>query len=71
MLEPPEADIGTEQDVVGARIAAYLVDSIVSFLIVVALGAGFGVLTRSRAVVLVVVLLGSWAYFVVFEALFG
>lgn len=71
MIDPPEPDMGTEPDVIGARIAALLVDSAVSFLGVLALGAGFGLLTRSRAVVFVVVFLGSWGYFIAFEATFG
>lgn len=71
MIDSPDPVMGTEQDVVGARIGAYLVDSIVSILAVVALGAGFGALTRSRTVVILVVLLVSWSYFIVFEALFG
>jgi uncharacterized RDD family membrane protein YckC len=71
MFDSPDADMGTEQDVIGARIGAALVDSVVSFLAVVALGTGFGLLTRSRAVMFVVVLIGSWGYFIAFEGLSG
>ncbi|WP_440007870.1 RDD family protein [Halomicrococcus sp. SG-WS-1] len=67
MVEPV---MGTEDDVVGSRVVAFVLDHVVSFVGAVALGVAFA-LPFGEAGIWLGVPLGLFGYFVVLEGLFG
>ncbi|WP_129112623.1 RDD family protein [Halegenticoccus tardaugens] len=71
MPRSPEPLMGTEQDVIGARVGAFVVDYVLSFL--VAMGGGFllAILFRSEVATILGVVLTYCAYFVLLEGLYG
>ncbi|WP_227352857.1 RDD family protein [Haladaptatus salinisoli] len=67
MVEPV---IETEQDVILSRVAAFVVDHVISFVAGVALGVALG-LSLGRAGIFLGVFSGMFGYFIVLEGLFG
>lgn len=63
--------VGTQDDVILARVGAFVLDHVLSFVAAVLVGLGFAVLTRSRAGIFLGVALGFAGYFVILEGLFG
>lgn len=69
----PKPVMGTEQDVIGSRVAAFIIDHILSIVIAVvgtvAIAVGLG--TSSRGAIYLLVFAFLFGYFIVLEGLFG
>lgn len=63
--------LGTQDDVVLARIGAFVLDHVLSFLVAILTGSLAGFALRSRTGIFLGVLLGFAAYFIVPEGLYG
>lgn len=64
--------LDTHQDVIGARIGAFLIDWIISFVVAVAVGFAFAALIAPhRAMIFVGVIVGYIGYFTVLEGWTG
>lgn len=65
------AYLGTEQDVIMARVGAFIVDHVLSFIAALILGFAIGVSTRSLGFIYLGVFAGLIGYFIVLEAWSG
>lgn len=63
--------MGTQGDVILARVGAFVLDHVLSLVVAVAAGVGFALLLRSEAGIYLGVVLGYFGYFIVLEGLFG
>ncbi|MFW6153536.1 MAG: RDD family protein, partial [Halobacteriota archaeon] len=63
--------LGTEQDVIMARVGAFIVDHVLSFIAALILGYVVGVSTRSIGMIYLGVFAGLIGYFIVLEAWSG
>jgi uncharacterized RDD family membrane protein YckC len=70
MSRQRHSQLGTQQDVIGARVVAFIIDHILSFIAAVALGFGFAVVLGEVGIYLGVVI-GLFGYFILLEGLFG
>ena len=70
-MDRPDPVPGTEDDVLGDRILAFLLDQLLVFVLAVVLGVALGGLLRSEAGVLLGVFLVLFSYHFVCEGLWG
>jgi uncharacterized RDD family membrane protein YckC len=70
MSRQRHSQLGTQQDVIGARVVAFIIDHILSFITAVALGFGFASVLGEVGIFLGVVI-GLFGYFILLEGLFG
>jgi uncharacterized RDD family membrane protein YckC len=71
MSRQRHSQLGTQQDVISARVVAFIIDHILSFIAAVALGFGFAVVLESEVGIYLGVVLGLFGYFILLEGLFG
>lgn len=71
MSSQRNSQMGTQQDVIGARVVAFIIDHILSFVAAVAIGYGFAVVLRSEVGIYLGVFVGLFGYFILLEGLFG
>lgn len=71
MSRQRHSQLGTQQDVIGARVVAFIIDHILSFIAAVALGVGFAVVLGSKVWIYLGVVVGLFGYFILLEGLFG
>lgn len=60
--------VGTEQDVIMARVGAFIVDHVLSLIAALIIGYAIGVSTRSMGLIYIGVFAGLIGYFIVLEA---
>lgn len=71
MTEQSPGELGTQQDVILARVGAFIVDHVVSVILGIALGVAAAVTFQSLGMTYVGAFLGLFGYFIVLEGLFG
>lgn len=71
MADPQPGYLGTQDDVILARVGAFVLDHFLSLVSAILIGLGFGLFWRSRTSIFLGVMLGFAGYFVVLEWLFG
>ena len=63
--------LGTQDDVILARVGAFVIDYVLSFVLGVGLGFGFAIALESTAGIYLGVILGFFGYYIVLEGLTG
>lgn len=71
MPRSPSPLMGSQQNVILARVGAFIVDEICSILVAVVAGLGVGVPFESRPLVFLTILFVFVGYYVLLEGLFG